>query len=85
MPRTRFDAQARAKVDPVWELIYSRAASQGVSCTELAAMSKRWERTSMYMKMREKSVRSWPMDVVLNICSGLRIPIDELREKLRYY
>lgn len=84
MPRTRFDAQARAKVDPVWELIFSRAASQGVSYEELAAMSKRWERTSMYMKMREKSVRSWPMDVVLNICAGLRIPIDELREKLRY-
>lgn len=84
MPKTVFDARARAKVDPVWELIYSRAASQGVGGEELAQMSKCWRRATMYNKMKSKTVRDWPMDAILNICSGLRIPIEELRERVRY-
>lgn len=75
---------ARAKIDPLWELIYSRAASQNVSTEQLAKMTKRWGRATMYEKMAARTVSGWPIETVLSICSGLRIPIEELREKLRY-
>lgn len=84
MPRTIFDQAARVKADPVWELIHARAATQGVSMEELARMSKTWQKSSMYAKMNERTTRKWPLEAVLNICSGLRIPVEELREKLRY-
>lgn len=84
MPRTRLDPAARVRIDPVWELISGRAASQGVSYEQLAKMSKCWKRSTMYEKMAARSVGGWPVEVVMRICSGLRIPIEELRERVRY-
>ena len=60
MPRTRLDPAARVRIDPVWELISGRAASQGVSYEQLAKMSKCWKRSTMYEKMAARSVGGWP-------------------------
>ena len=44
MPRTRLDPAARVRIDPVWELISGRAASQGVSYEQLAKIMAEHDR-----------------------------------------
>lgn len=83
MPRTKLqDKYCVPRRDPVKGLIISAARDQGKTQADCAAMAK--VSVPTYQRMLGKHSDEWMLRQVLDLCVGLRIPIEELRPMVRY-
>jgi len=83
MPRTKLqDKHCVPRRDPVKGLILAAAMDQGKTQADCAALAK--VSVPTYQRMLDKHSDEWVLRQVLDLCKGLRIPIEELRPMMRY-
>ncbi len=82
MPRTKLDKYSRPKLDPIKGLILAACRDQNKSQSEMARMAGVSPAT--YSRMLDKHSVKWSLEVILSLCDGLRIPIEEIRPAIKY-
>lgn len=82
MGRSKFDKYSRPKLDPIKGLILAAGRDQHKSTEEMAALAG--VSRSTYNLMLKQHSTSWTLERMLGLCSGLGIPIEELRPAVRY-
>ena len=82
MPRTKLDNFSRPKTDPIKGLILAAGRDQHKSAEEMAKLAGVSRAT--YHNMLKTHSEAWPLRRTLDLCKGLRIPIEEIRPAIRY-
>ena len=82
MPRTNLDKFSRPKTDPIKGLILAAGRDQHKSTEEMAKLAGVSRGT--YTNMLKTHSDMWPLRRTLDLCKGLRIPIEEIRPAIRY-
>ena len=80
MPRTKLGAINR-KYDGITRLIEGYKATTGKTNTEIGKMINRCEDT---ISARLRKPGELKLDDLLHICRGMNIPIEEVRQNIRY-
>lgn len=85
MPRTKLDEKfnrPKHRADRIKGLILEAAQTQDKRNTELAAMAHMSRST--YQEKIGAPMREWKLGQILDICQGLNIAIEDVREAIRY-